>query len=465
VSRRLGAAVLGAFLAAGCRSYSDESVDEIYREVLRWEGRDDPARDRRPSEDHWRRVDERKRMALSDAWRITQTQSERIARAAEGYLQTLAVQDQALAAILPTVSVSAIQFYQDSVPSSFSSGVVTTSPNRRQVALTVTQPIFHGLRELAARRQAQAQTEGARALFETERRLLFQVVAQTFFTSVFYERQQRVLEDALRNSRDRLREMRARQEQGIARKTEVLLIETQAASDEAQLNRGFQALELARAQMAFLLGRPLTVALEDDLIEPPVPPDPAPLTLRALAERSDLREREAAVRAADEQVAIVTGEHYPALDFSGNYYAYRANYSAFQKEVHWDALFTLTFYLYQGGDVRARTVLAESQARSARLSRDELRRQIETDVRSAHLTWRTDRELIATLESRERASRENYAQVTAEYRQGIAGVSNLEVLVAHNQYLSAQLELERSRLQSKLDWFQLENAQGRIPVR
>ena len=71
----------------------------------------------------------------------------------------------------------------------------------------------------------------------------------------------------------------------------------------------------------------------------------------------------------------------------------------------------------------------------------------------------------AAPETRERTSRENFSQVQTEYRQGIQGVSNLEVLVAQNQYLSAQLELERARLQSKLDWFQLENAQGRIPVR
>jgi len=86
-------------------------------------------------------------------------------------------------------------------------------------------------------------------------------------------------------------------------------------------------------------------------------------------------------------------------------------------------------------------------------------------VRNALVTWRLDRDLIATLETRERTSRENYLQVQTEYRQGIAGVSNLEVLVAQNQFLSAQVELERARMQSKLDWFQLENAQGRIPVR
>jgi outer membrane protein TolC len=465
VRRFAPAAVLGALLAAGCRSYSDESIHAIYREELGWEGRDEPAAFRKPSENHWKRVEDRKAMTLSDAWRITQTQSERIGRAAEGYIQALAVQDQAFGAILPTVSVSAKQFNQDNVPASFSSGVVTTTSNQRQVALTLTQPLFHGLRELAAMRQAKANLEGARNLFETERRLLFQAVAQTFFTTMFYERQQKILDDALKNSRDRLREMRARQEQGIARKTEVLLIETQVASDEAQHNRGQQTLDLSRVQMAFLLGRPLSVSLEDDIAEPPLPGDPQALYARALAERSDLKERQAALRAAEEQVTIAFGEHYPTLDFLGNYYAYRANYSAFQKEINWDALLTLTINLYEGGSIRARTALAESQARAARLTVDELIRQIETDVRSALLTWRSDRDLIVTLETRERTSRENFNQVVTEYRQGIAGVSNLEVLVAQNQYLSAQLELERSRLQSKLDWFQLENVQGRIPVR
>src|SRR6185503_4753085 len=149
-------ALLVAALLAGCRSYSDESVDALYREVLQWAGRDDAAAARRPSEPHWEAVAGRKSMTLADAYRIALTQSERIARAAEGYIQMLAVQDQALAAVLPAVGVQAIQFYQDPVPSSFTSGIVTTSPNRRQVAVTLAQPIFHGLREFAARRQAQA---------------------------------------------------------------------------------------------------------------------------------------------------------------------------------------------------------------------------------------------------------------------------------------------------------------------
>ncbi len=265
-------AVLGcALLASGCRSYSTESVDQLYREVLQYEGRDNAEVARRPSEPVWKEVDARRTIRLSDAYKITLAQSERVARAAEGFLQSLAVQDQMVAAILPRLDVQGTQYFQDRVPASFTSGIVTTSNSNRQVAVLLTQPLFHGLRDFAAWKAARYSSEAARNAFETERRLLFQLVANTFMTTLFFESQQRILEDAVKNSRDRLREMRARQEQGIARKTEVLLIETQVASDEAQLNRGRQVLELARTQMGFLLGRPLAHPLEDDLTEPPSP--------------------------------------------------------------------------------------------------------------------------------------------------------------------------------------------------
>jgi outer membrane protein len=329
----------------------------------------------------------------------------------------------------------------------------------------VSQPIFHGLQLFAGSRQSRAAIEESKAFFETERRLLFQVLAQSFYNTLFFERQLKILEDAVKNSRERLREMQARQAQGIARKTEVLLIETQVASDEAQLARGRLALDIARAQVAFLVGKPVRVPLVDDLLEPEVPADRAPILREALAGRSDLREREAAVRIAEENLTLVSSEHLPFVDFEGNVYAWRRNFSDVQQATDWDALFVVTFNLFKGGDIRAREVAAESQVRVARLNRDELARQIESDVTRSLFTWRTDQELIKTLETRERTSEENYRQVSSEYRQGIVGVSNLEVLVAQNQYLAAQIELERQKIQSKLDWIQLENARGRTPVR
>ena len=458
-------AALAALLLAGCRLYSREAIDARYVEVLDYLGRDDAESARRPSAPLWEGVEQRKALSIQDAFRITLTQSERIARAAEGYLQSLALQDQAVAAMLPTVSLQATALLQDKVTVQSSSSFFTTSSNREELRLTVTQPIFQGLRQFAGWRRSQEAIAQSRSFFDTERRLLFQVLAQSFYNAVFLDRQLAILEDALKNSRERLREMQARQTQGVARRTEVLLIETQVASDEAQLARGRLSLSIARAQVAFLVGRPLPVPLVDDLVEPEVPAELAPLVQEALAGRSDLREREAAVGAAEADLAVVSSEHQPSLDFVGNVYAWRRNFSEVQQVTDWDALFMVTLNLFSGGDIRAREVAGESQVRVARLNRDELARQIQSEVTRAFLTWRTDQDLIRTLETSRRTSEENHRQVVTEYRQGIAGVSNLEVLVAQNQALAAQLELERQKIQSKLDWFQLENVRGRIPVR
>ena len=70
--RRAAWAVLGsALLASGCRSYSADSVDRIYREALQYEGRDDAAQAKRPSEPVWKDVEARQKIRLGDAYKIT----------------------------------------------------------------------------------------------------------------------------------------------------------------------------------------------------------------------------------------------------------------------------------------------------------------------------------------------------------------------------------------------------------
>jgi hypothetical protein len=141
-------ALLGAaLLSAGCRSYSSDSVDRIYREALDYQGRDTVETAKRPSEVIWKDVEVRKTLTLGDAYKITLAQSERIAKAAEGFLQSLAVQDQLVGALLPRIDFQGTQFYQDRVPASFTSGLVTTTSSHRQAAL----PARNGDRHLLER--------------------------------------------------------------------------------------------------------------------------------------------------------------------------------------------------------------------------------------------------------------------------------------------------------------------------
>lgn len=458
MTRATGALLFTLALSA-CRSYSPAAIQELYTEELKWDGRDDALLARKPSAEHWERVERQQHLTLADAFRISLTQSERVARAAESFLQSMTFRDRALGAFLPTIGLQATQFVQNDF-----SGALAPS-DHGEVRATFSQPLFRGLRDFAAWRATAGTIEQRRSAFDTERRLLFQIVAQTFYNTLFLERQVKILEDSLKNTRDRLREMQARRDQGIARKTEVLLIETQLASDESQLTRAKVAWDLSKFQLGFLLGRPIQVPLRDDVEFTAVPQDAGPLVQEAHDQRSDLKERALAVQVAEENIRVISGEHLPSLDLTANYYLFRENFTSSQQATDWDLLFTLTFNVFKGGDIRGRTIEAESQYRVAVLNHQELRRQIETDVASALANLRADDELIKTLETRERTAGENYNQVVTEYRQGLAGVTNLEVLVAQNQFLSAQLELDRQRFQRKLDWFQLQNVLGKIPVR
>jgi outer membrane protein len=320
--KRFAAALL---VLVACRSYAPPAIEELYRDELRWTGHE-AFTTASPIEPVWDRVRRQNHLTLADAFQITLARSERIARAAESFLQSMTLRDRATAAFLPTIGITATQFFQEDVAAT-GGGATSTSSDRREARATISQPLFRGLRDFAGWRQTIATIDQRRSFFETERRLVFQLVALNFYNTLFLERQVRILEDSLKNTRDRLREMQARRDQGIARKTEVLLIETQVASDETLLTRARLALELARTQLAFLLGRPVDVPLHDDMPESAAPADLEPLLQEALAQRSDLREREAAVQSAEENIRVISGEHLPSIDLSANFYMYREGFS------------------------------------------------------------------------------------------------------------------------------------------
>lgn len=435
-----------------------ETPDRI-RHDLQWEGAAVGASLTGSAGDAWKRVEQRGSLTSQDLFRIALPQSERIARAAEEYYRATFNQDRVVAAVLPSVTVAGTQFFQQDA--SAQGGV--TAPDRSEFKLTATQPLFRGFREFAGWRLEEAGMEQKRWAFQTEKRALFGVVAEAFYTMLFHERETQILEESLKNARERVREMKARHEQGMSRRTEVLLIETQAATEEAQSIIANQALDQSRRDVEFLLGRPLTVSLYDAEVAPVLPGSLDDAVRRAWATRSESREREAELRAAEEFQRVVSGEYWPNLDLSGNVYGYRRNFSASQQATTWDVQIALTWPFFQGGDVGAREGQAASAFRTAALNQVETRRRIEVEVRNAFAQWVAGAKLLVTLETRERTAHDAYTQVLNEYRQGIAGVTNLEVSVAHDRWLAAQIERDRQGILRKLDGLKWQMVQGILP--
>ncbi len=414
-------------------------------------------------------------LTLQDCYAIAVQENERIGRAKEDATQASLVKLQARGAVLPLVTLEDNYYRQNPVSIAPTGGTATAfsfADTRNQLTLHLKQPIFHGLRELSFFKYAGANIEAFDFALENSRRLLYIDVAQIFYLVLQLEGQVKALEDTVEVENQRLKEVQARHEAGLARKTEVLLVQSQLAQDESQLTSTRNDLQVARQRLTFLMTIPVDLPLKDEPARQMAAAaasgtgdgggELAELVRVARSSRNDLRQLEAAVRAAEAQVDVARGARLPSIDLDAYGYLDRSNYSSFQQLTDWSAEVDFSFPVFDGGQIKAAILTAKSQLQQAILSRDQLARQVELEVQAAYLTLQSDEAQLRTLEVSVDSADENDRLVREEYRSGLA--TNLEVYAAQNQLLTVRLDLERQKYQVGLDFVALELAQGLLPA-
>lgn len=393
---------------------------------------------------------------LVNAYQLALQTSERIGIAEEDREQSIQARKRVVSFVLPKVTGKYQYFRQSSVPSFGGSSFIPET--RSESWVFVEQAIFSGFRDLIARHQAEAVIESRTELLSQERLDLFTRVAAAFYTSLAAEGSVKTLEDSVALQRNRLREVRARQEVGLARKTDALLIETQLADSEGSLVRVRNALDSARTNLAFLIGRDLDVPLADTFPASGEPPVLETLIEQAQAQRRDLASAEADVKAATLAVKVIEREAWPIIRGEGNYYI---NRQGFLSPVDWDIAVKADLLVYTGGDRKARARDARSRLRQAELTRDQLKRAIAVDVTQAYLDLKSEDSLMASLEAEVLSADENFNLLEEEYRQGLA--TNLEVQVARDLLQKATLAREQELYRRKAVWVRLHATAGAIP--
>jgi outer membrane protein len=408
---------------------------------------------------------------FSAAWKA----NERIGRAREDLVRAELLRRTARAAVLPQLSAEGTYYRQNQVDLgasvASSTGGVAFTDRRREELLSLTQPIFHGLRDVNFFAAAKSGIEAARHGIDDASRLLYGDVAAAFYAVLEAEAQVRTFEETVKVEQERFREVGARRDVGLARKTEVLIIQSQLEQDKSRLTAAVSGRDLARERLAFLVGQPVESPLQDSPEVPSAPaadgePSPEPdfeaLAAVAAVNRSDLLASESRVEAAGRQVKVARGEYYPAVDFDANWILDRRGFSNFSEKTDWTAEIKVKLPIFDGGRIATNVASAESSLRLALLSRDELSRSVRLQVRSALLALHSDRAQMGSIETLVASAQESYRLVQEEYRSGLA--TNLEVITAQNQLLSGHLDLDRQRYQVKLDGIVLKIAQGLLPA-
>lgn len=175
-------------------------------------------------------------------------------------------------------------------------------------------------------------------------------------------------------------------EQGLIAKVDADENQVQALTHQQRLLSLRNDLAKQKITLARMIGLPVNDQYD---ITDDVPFSPAtPLTLedalsQAFKQRADLKAADAQVRAAERAHAAARAEHYPSLVVTGDYGGIGVNPS--QMQTTYTAQASLKIPIWQGG--RAQGDIEESDAALAqrRAEDEDLKGQIESDVRSAYL--------------------------------------------------------------------------------
>lgn len=389
-------------------------------------------------------------LALPLALALADETSERIRASGEGLHQAHLLRVQALAELLPAVTFrqSYSRIENDLPPFG---GFFPTE--QRTTRFELRQPIVRVSGYLALA-QAGSVIRAAEARIRATRLLVEQTTAAAFYAALAAEKEVETFRAALARDEERIREVRARAATGLARRTEVLFVETDIARTRAALARALESLAAGRERLSLLVGRKVAGPLVEPPDETPGPrrATPAALAARPLpelieeacAERPDLRALREEIDVQQGALGVALGEYAPSLDLTANYYTHRDG--SFE-EVDWDVAVELAFPIFEGLRTTARAREAQSRKREAELLWRNEARAIAQDVAGAWHALRAARAAIASREEELRFAEENFRLLDSEYRIGLA--SNLELVTAQQQLTAARLAFELERLDVK----------------
>jgi outer membrane protein TolC len=221
-------------------------------------------------------------------------------------------------------------------------------------------------------------------------------------------------------------------------RTRVELQTRQQQLIQARNDFAIQKLKLARV-IGLAPGQEFT--LTDKSLYQPLEAMPLSEALRrAYASRPDYQAALAAVRAAEFSRKAAVAGYFPSLSFNGDYGSAGAHPST-STEV-FDVRGTLNIPLFQGGKVHGEVLQADARARQSRERLENLRGQIDSDVRTALLDLQSSAEQVTVARSNIDLAEQTLAQSRDRFQAGVADavevVQSQELTAsAHEQYISS----------------------------
>jgi outer membrane protein TolC len=216
---------------------------------------------------------------------------------------------------------------------------------------------------------------------------------------------------------------------GLVAGIDVLRAQVELQTQQQRLLAFRNDFALLKLNLVRAIGAPLTqeITLTDAM---PVDTPPSPRLEEALQiameNRQDLRRADSLVRAAQHALDSARSESLPTLDFDSDYGA--IGRSPGQSHGTYSMRGQINIPIFNRNETRSDRLEAEARLKQRVLEADDLRAQVEMDIRAAYLELNSAGEQVRVAQSSLTLARQQLDQAQDRFEAGIAG--NLEVVQA-----------------------------------
>ena len=395
-------------------------------------------------------------LTLMDAYQLALKRSETLAIKKEEVARTLAGFLEASGEAVGDFDFEITDSRQDPQKAVTSSSSTSNSlrAETRERVFVYSQPLFQGFKAVGALTGAGSLKKQRQGEWRRAKQLLFVDVVNSFYEYLKLQKDIEIIQGILHLFDDRIKDLKAWEDIGRTRPSEVASARSRAEVFNADLAKSKGDLAVAKNLLAFLVGMVLG---PEELIDEKTPTaaDENLNIFERVQKRPDVEASRQAVKTARSNLMIAQSELWPTITLDGDIYDHR---EGTQSGISWDTLVTFKVPLGKGGTTIGKVRDALSQWREAKFTRSLTERTAEREIRDAFDNWKTAADRYQALEKALEASQENFTLQSKEYQRRL--VSNLDVLEALQSLFETKRDANEAFYDMKKNYWRLEVAKG-----
>jgi outer membrane protein TolC len=246
---------------------------------------------------------------------------------------------------------------------------------------------------------------------------------------------------------------------GTSPKIDVTRTGVQLHTEQYNLSIARNNFAIAKLNLARAIGLPLGQMFElaDELPYSDLNPQSVDEALaKAYSSRSDFRAALSSVKASQQQLSSVRGERYPVLGVNGDYGLQGPTFDRSHGAFTFQA--GLTVPIFTGERIKGEITQAEADLRKRRAEAENLRGQIDYDVRTVYLNLAAAKEQVAVARQNVDLANENLDRSKERFAAGVT--DSVEVVQAEQSLASANDQYITSLTNHNVAKLQLARALG-----